>query len=141
MRSAIYLIIIFLQFLQYSFADEMIYVKVNKVFDGDTVQLSYNNELKRVRFLGIDCYETSKINRAYKQAYLNEITIEEVIRRGKYSKHFLQNYIGKNDIITVRLKGKDIYNRDLGILYKDGVNINNLMVEKGMCMPYKYKRE
>ena len=101
----------------------------------------YNNETRSIRFLGVDCYETGKINRAYKQAYLNKITIEEVVRRGKYSKQFLSDYIGKSENIILVPGGKDLYNRDLGTLYKDDVNINRLMIEKGMCLPYEYKNK
>lgn len=124
-----------------SFAEEKICVKVVKICDGDTVKVMYNNETRSIRFLGVDCYETGKINRAYKQAYLNKITIEEVVRRGKYSKQFLSDYIGKSENIILVPGGKDLYNRDLGTLYKDDVNINRLMIEKGMCLPYEYKNK
>lgn len=124
-----------------AFADELICVKVIKVCDGDTVQVEYNNEIHSIRFLGVDCYETRKINRAYKQAYLNKITIEEVVRRGKYSKQFLNEYLQQSPVVKLEPGGKDIYNRDLGTLYSDNININKLMVDKGMCMPYEYNNK
>ena len=38
-----------------------------------------------VRLIGIDCYETGRIHRAYHQAYDNNLSIDEVIARGKQS--------------------------------------------------------
>ena len=34
-----------------------------------------------LRLVGIDCYETKNINRAYKQAYTDNLTVEEVIKK------------------------------------------------------------
>lgn len=139
MKRILFIVFFTVIVCNFSYADELICVKVVKICDGDTVQVMYNNEVRSIRFLGVDCYETGKINRAYKQAYLNKITIEEVVRRGKFSKQFLKDYLADADDIMLSPAGNDLYNRSLGTLYKGDVNINKLMVEKGMCMPYEYK--
>lgn len=44
-------------------------IEVLEVYDGDTIKVKVNNGNDfLIRLQGIDCYETSKINRAYKQA-------------------------------------------------------------------------
>lgn len=111
-----------------------------KVYDGDTITLLVDGEEICVRLECIDCYETSKINRAYKQAYLNKISIEEVVKRGKQSKKILKNLLQANPNISVKITGKDIYGRALGIIYANGINVNEYMVTKGGCMRYHYKK-
>ena len=59
-------------------------VEVLKILDGDTIKVKLDSGNKfSIRLIGIDCYETNKINRAYKQAYVNDISIEEVVKRGE----------------------------------------------------------
>ncbi len=56
---------------------------MKKIYDGDIIQAKVNNGNKfSIQLTGIDCYETSKIHRAYKQAYVDKLTINEVIKKG-----------------------------------------------------------
>lgn len=113
-------------------------IKITKVYDGDTILGFVNGKKVNIRLLGIDCYETSPINRAYKQAYLQKISIEEVVKRGNRSKTILNNLVENNPNAKIILKGKDCYNRDLGILFINDININKYMVENGGCLKYTY---
>lgn len=116
-------------------------IEIIKVYDGDTVLVKNKyGVLERVRLKGIDCYETSKINRAYKQAYLSKITIEDVVKKGKESKIILKNYVknNKNDYYLKRLE-VDRYDRTVGIIYCGEININSYMLEHGKCLKYEYK--
>ncbi len=45
-------------------------VEVLTIYDGDTIKVKlFSGNIFAIRLIGIDCYETSKIHRAYKQAY------------------------------------------------------------------------
>lgn len=113
---------------------------VTKVSDGDTVKGIINGKEISIRLTGIDCYETSKRDRAYKQAYLNKISIEEVVRRGKESKVILNNILTSTPNITVKFTDIDKrYNRNVGILYAGDINVNEYMIQKGGCIVYEYK--
>ena len=93
-----------------------------------------------IRLSGIDCYETSKRDRAYKQAYLNKMSIEDVVKRGKESKEILTNILKNNNNITVRFTDVDKrYNRNVGIIYAGDINVNEYMVQNGGCMMFEYK--
>lgn len=115
-------------------------IKITKVTDGDTVKGIINGKEMSIRLSGIDCYETSKRDRAYKQAYLNKMSIEDVVKRGKESKEILTNILKNNNNITVRFTDVDKrYNRNVGIIYAGDININEYMVQNGGCMMFEYK--
>ena len=73
-------------------------VRIVKILDGDTVRAKINDNIFSIRLIGIDCYETTPNNRAYKQAYNNNLTIDEVIKNGKFSKkYFIYIYYKSTD--------------------------------------------
>ncbi len=115
-------------------------IKITKVTDGDTVKGIINGKEMSIRLSGIDCYETSKRDRAYKQAYLNKMSIEDVVKRGKESKEILTNILKNNNNITIRFTDVDKrYNRNVGIIYAGDINVNEYMVQNGGCMMFEYK--
>lgn len=122
------------------FAAQTESIRITKITDGDTVKGIVNGKEISIRLSGIDCYETSKRDRAYKQAYLNKMTIEEVVQRGKDSKEILTNLLKTNNNITVQFTDIDKrYKRNVGILYAGEVNVNEYMMQKGGCMCFEYK--
>ena len=115
-------------------------IKITKITDGDTVRGIVNGKEMSIRLSGIDCYETSKRDRAYKQAYLNKMSIEDVVKKGKESKEILTNLLKNNNNITVRFTDVDKrYNRNVGIIYAGNLNVNDYMVQNGGCMMFEYK--
>ncbi len=97
------------------------------------------NKPFKIRLIDIDCYETSKIHRAYKQAYCNHKSIDDVIAAGLDSKKYLQNLYdnNKSNGTYLEFKGIDIYGRALGILYFDTLNVNENLKNSGGCLNYK----
>lgn len=107
------------------------------VHDGDTISATINDKKVKIRLSGIDCYETKPNLRIYKQAYLNKISVEEVMQRGKISKNILQTYIDENkDNIYLKPDKIDMYGRILGSVYADHENINDYMLLNGGCFIY-----
>ena len=115
-------------------------IQITNISDGDTVKAKIDKNEFKIRLVGIDCYETCKIHRAYKQAYENKLNIDDVMRNGKLSKHYLQNLyeINKNKNIYLEFKGVDVYGRVLGVLYFDRINVNEEMKNHGVCMLYEF---
>lgn len=96
--------------------------KIVKVSDGDTVTLEDNNGKKRrVRLNGIDCPEIG-------QEYGTEAA--------KYVKN-----IALNKYVNVEIIGKDQYDRILGVLHVDGVNVNEALLKNGLAWVYKYNED
>ena len=60
-------------------------VKITKISDGDTVKVILDGEEIGVRFLDIDCFETSKNRRALKQSEYYHLPLGEVFKKGNYS--------------------------------------------------------
>lgn len=94
--------------------------KVVKVIDGDTVDILTPKKQKvRVRLLDIDAPES-------RQAY------------GNAARKYLATLIaGKN--VFVKENKKDIYQRTLGTIFLNQININAKMVESGFAWAYRYK--
>lgn len=123
-------------------ADSKIPVKMIKILDGDTIKVKIDTGNKfSIRFTGIDCYETAKIHRAYKQAYLDNISIEEVIKKGDIAARYLEKLYSKTKEVSFEYKGIDIYGRALGIVYFDRINVNQELVDKGYCKEFIYKEK
>lgn len=116
--------------------------KVKKVSDGDTVVLYTGGQDIKARLIGIDCMETGKIHRAYRQAYENNLTIEEIVARGKNATTELKNIVKKNNnLVYFKTMGIDYYGRLLVILYdKNFNNINDQMQKTGYCPAYVFKK-
>lgn len=122
------------------FADTRTPIQITKIIDGDTIEAKINNNPFIIRLIGIDCYETCKIHRAYHQAYDNNISIDDVIARGLESKKYLQQLYKSNRSkqSQFEFRGVDKYGRVLGILYLNDININQKLLENGGCMKYEH---
>ena len=121
-------------------ADTKIPIKIIKITDGDSLEAQINNNKFKIRLIGIDCYETCKIHRAYRQAYENNIPVDEVVACGKKSKEYLQELYDNNSDKEIQFdfKGVDKYVRSLLNLYFDYININQKLIEKGGCIKYEF---
>ena len=123
-------------------AESKIPIKIVSITDGDTIKAKRDKNEFSVRLVDIDCYGTSKIHRAYRQAYDNCIKIDEVVNLGNKSKQYLLDLYIKNNSKKVYLefKGVDMYGRVLGVLYFDTMNVNEEMKKHGGCMVYEFKQ-
>ena len=139
-KLLISLLIIF--FTQTVLATQQIPIEIIEIKDGDTVLAKLENGNKFViRLYGIDCYESKKIHRAYKQAYLDNISIDDIVEKGLLTKQYLKNEHAKSSTTTFSFIGVDIYKRILGILYFDGININDRLVKNNYCKNYLYQEQ
>ena len=114
-------------------------IELIDIYDGDTISAKIKKEKFQIRLIGIDCFEISPLNRAYKQAYKNKLNIEEVIKQGKSAKKYLESlYKNSNKNVYFDFYGIDKYSRALGILYFDKLNINEELANKNICPRYKH---
>jgi endonuclease YncB( thermonuclease family) len=87
------------------------------VIDGDTIKVVSDGEETRIRLYGIDCPEKG-------QPYW------------RAAKDFvIQSVSGKNIQITVR--GKDRYNRSIGVVFYDDKCLNEELLKAGLAWHYK----
>ena len=117
-------------------SENKISTELVKIIDGDTIILKVNKSQFSARLIGIDCFETNANNRAYKQAYLNNLSINDVLLRGKNSKKYLKDLYKSTDKTYFEFRGLDIYKRVLVVVYFDNINVNDFMKTYGGCIVY-----
>jgi Micrococcal nuclease (thermonuclease) homologs len=98
---------------------------VTKIIDGDTVDVSIDLGFditvnKRVRFYGINAYETRGEEKPL----------------GLLAKQHLIDIMPVGSVITLHSLGVDKYGRCLGDLYYNGLHINQDMIDKGHAVEY-----
>jgi len=113
-------------------------VEILKVYDGDTVLAKINDNTFRIRLIGIDCFEGAVSDRAKWQAKKYNMELSEVISYGNFAGDILKGKLDKKDVYF-SFKGIDKYNRALGILYVDNVNINEELLKTPYCKVYNPK--
>jgi micrococcal nuclease len=94
----------------------MINATVNRVIDGDTLEVTAKF---KVRMDFIDAPETKGVEKT----------------KGDISKQWLKNRI-EGRTVQLDVKTKDIYDRFLSVVYKDGININGEMVKQHLAEVY-----
>ncbi len=105
------------------------------ILDGDTIKLHINNEDTKIRLIGIDAFETTKSNKAYKQAYQNQLDLDEVIRKGKETKEFLKELLKNKTEFFLEYDEdkKDDYGRILAYVWTSSTQMINMQI---ICSGY-----
>ncbi len=104
---------------------------VTKVSDGDTIQVTTNNQTKiTIRLSGIDCPEIAKINH----------------KTGKISKpgqpfsqeaHEYMVHLAMRKQVKIVAHGRDQYHRLLGIIFYNDRDVNLELVKTGLAEVYR----
>ena len=111
---------------------------VNKIVDGDTINVLYHNKIENLRLIGIDAPESSLNKKAYKDAKRTQNDISVIIDQGEKSKNYLKTLIKPEDKVTLEfdIQPKDKYNRLLAYVYlPNGEMLNEKMVMEGYATP------
>jgi micrococcal nuclease len=102
---------------------------VTHFVDGDTIAVTMNGKVEKVRFVGVDTPETHKPNTPV-QCY------------GPAAAAFTKNTIGKNHVRLVSdplSTDRDRYDRLLRYVYlPDGTNVNEKLIQEGYGFYYPY---
>ena len=127
-------------------ADVYLLVDFVKDVDGDTIKVIHNDKEENIRLERIDCFETSKNTRAKWQSNYYNIQIGQVIKKGKKSKEILEDLLENTKKLYLNAENRDRYGRLLGEMYlvnrnvergsQIGLNINDYMLEQGLCKIY-----
>jgi endonuclease YncB( thermonuclease family) len=100
--------------------------RVVKVSDGDSITVIDDGRRHRVRMVGIDAPERGYKNRPA-QPFSNK------------SKKYLAE-LTLNKMVEIKSYGLDRYDRILGLIFVDGININLRMVEAGLAEVYQGRK-
>lgn len=113
-----------------------------KINDGDTITALVNNETTKIRLLDVDCYETEKNARAKFQQKYYELSVDEVLEKGKQSRKILKKLLKDHRYIRVEWGKRDSFGRILGKVYLDDIksagiiDVNHYMLKTGGCNKY-----
>ncbi len=110
-------------------------IKVVRVYDGDSILARIEDNIFRIRLIGIDCFEGTEGIRAKTQARKFKLTEDEVIEKGNLAGEILKKEL-ENKKVYFEFKGIDKYNRALGIIRVNNENINEKMLKTGYCSVY-----
>jgi len=117
---------------------------VTKVIDGDTIKAEcVFRGRSTIRLNTIDSFESRRFPRAYKQAKTYNITIDEVINRGKKAKKITSTLVlNKHVVLFFREHKYGRYGRMLADIFIviDGkwTNLNNFLLIKHSDVFFKY---
>ena len=133
-------------YVQMVYAHEFV-ATIIKINDGDTLSAFVNNENTKIRLLDVDCYETKKNARAKFQQKYYELSVDEVLEKGKQSRKILKKLLKDHRYIRVEWEKRDSFGRILGKVYLDDIksagviDVNHYMLETGGCNKYVPKNE
>lgn len=107
--------------------------KINRVIDGDTVEIAVDflpaplPPKLSVRILGIDTPEKEPRAKCEAEA-----------EKAKLAKRFTQRAIEEADRIDFNIREWDKFGgRVLGLVFIDGQNLGDMLIEAGLARPYK----
>lgn len=128
-------------YVQMVYAHEFV-ATIIKINDGDTITALVNNETTKIRLLDVDCYETKKNVRAKFQQKYYELSVDEVLEKGKKSRKILKKLLKDHRYIRVEWEKRDSFGRILGKVYLDDIksagviDVNQYMFNQGGCNKY-----
>lgn len=143
-KTVFYLVLFTILLVQSVSAYEFI-ATIIKINDGDTLSAFVNNENTKIRLLDVDCYETKKNVRAKFQQKYYELSVDEVLEKGKQSRKILKKLLKDHRYIRVEWEKRDSFGRILGKVYLDDIksngiiDVNQYMLNQGGCNKYVSK--
>ena len=113
MMARIFLILVSIFFSNQSYASSLPKVIIKDCYDGDTCTTTKGEKIR------LACIDTPELKGPKAKPI-----------KAKESKDFLNNLVANKQISLKRIT-KDRYGRTVGELFKNGLNIQKLIVEKG----------
>lgn len=114
--------------------------EVLKVYDGDTFKCKLESgEEVKVRLIGVDTPESSKNQKAYRDAERTRTDVEEIVAMGKEAKRFTESILKKGTkvVLETDVQVFDKYGRVLAYVYlPEGKMLNLLLIEEGYATAY-----
>lgn len=98
---------------------------VTRVVDGDTLHLTCQGALHKVRLLGFDTPEVFHPGCAAER------------QAGERASAVMRGLVASGPVTSVRFEGRDRYGRDLGVVEIGGRDVAGVMLGSGLARPYQ----
>jgi endonuclease YncB( thermonuclease family) len=118
---------------------------VDRVIDGDTIEVTVGGKRKTVRFDVYDAPETTineKLDKEAKFKNLPPAVTRDIILRGLKAKKRLEEMLKTGSIVDLYYTADDApetYGRIVASVFKDGTNIGKQMSQEGLVDYYQFK--
>ncbi len=112
------------------------------IVDGDTIDLTFDGESTRIRLIGIDTFESRSSIKAKAQAYDYNISLEEVIKRGKRATTYIHEQLSKRvkHYLEYDEDFLDRYGRTLAYVWFSDTDMLNMdIICSGYAIPLTIK--
>ena len=130
---------------KFTFNNRKYNAKLLDIYDADTITVcifleGFNYVRINVRLYGIDTPELrgdEKTEGIKARNYLIKLLTNITIDKDTYTRNDIRELINKNTYMVEVLFGDfDKYGRPLGTIYKDDININQLLIKDGYAKEY-----
>lgn len=140
-----------LSFIQLGFGADSYIARVVSVSDGDTIKIQidklkcplHEDGIFAVRLLGVDTPESSRNEKAQKDALRLGISIDKIVEQGKLAKQYTASAltVGAKVIIEFDVERNDKYGRLLAYVYvyvsaRKTVWFNEKLIKDGYAYPF-----
>jgi endonuclease YncB( thermonuclease family) len=112
---------------------------VTGIVDGDTLEVTYGNEQRQIRLIGIDTPETVVNEKTYHDANEWGLKVQEVLEMGEEATRYVESIVKKGDKIKPEFEDPkvDPHNRLLSYVHlKDGRFLNAELLRKGYARTF-----
>ena len=111
---------------------------VDKITDGDTFSVFFNERKEKIRLIGIDTPESRRNKRSERQSDEENLDQETIVAMGKKAKEFMASLVKNGDKVRLEfdVQERDKYGRFLCYVYlEDGRMLNEVIIREGYAYP------
>jgi micrococcal nuclease len=102
-------------------------IRVKRIVDGDTIQVSYHGKEENVRLIGIDAPESRPNKKGKMDAQRSGEDLKTILAMGKEATEYVKTLIKPGDTLGIEfdVQKRDKYGRLLGYVYLSGRKMLN----------------
>lgn len=113
-------------------------VTLERVVDGDTIEVNYRGRSEPLRLIGIDTPESHPNDKAIRISKEYHESLKSILAQGKKATEFLRTFVTPGDSLKLEfdVEKRDKYNRLLGYVFlSDGRMLNEIIIQSGYAYP------
>ena len=114
-------------------------VKVNRVISGDTIEVTKDGAIEKVRLIGIMCPDTKPGRKVEAQKKATGLDSDLIITKGISAKRYLSSilYPGRTIGLEYDIDGRDRYGTTVAYVWNGEALTNRDIVLKGYCWSFR----